>query len=294
MEMSMTSEHLISMSGDAQQADVHAANVAFFHETASKFDSYESHMFDRETQQMLEQDLNRIAERLTVSHRRVRCLDCGGGTGNLTLKMLKRGWNVTVVDISSDMLAILRKKITEKGYSATLVCEPVENFLRSTTETYDVISFGSVLHHLHSYLAVVDLASKRINPGGFFYTSLDPVRSRFAALTRAFTTLDTILAKALLDPQDFFPGTMRRLKKLFVKRDQLHQRAVAGMGDIADYHAITGIDPAPIVELLQRKGFDAESVRYADGRISMTRFVNRYIPLMQQVKITAQRFSNPS
>jgi len=208
--------------------------------------------------------------------------------------MLKRGWDVTVVDISSDMLAILQKKIAAKGYSATLVCEAVENFLQSTTATYDLISFGSVLHHLHSYLAVVDLAAKRINPGGFFYTSLDPVRSPYATLTRAFTTLDTILAKAFLDPQDFLPGTMRSLKKLFVKRDLLHQRAVACMGDIADYHAIKGIDPAPIVELLQRQGFDAESVKYADGRISVTRFVNRYIPLMQQVKITAQRFSYPS
>jgi 2-polyprenyl-3-methyl-5-hydroxy-6-metoxy-1,4-benzoquinol methylase len=284
----------MGIGGDAQQAAVRAANVAFFHETASKFDTYESHMFDQETQQMLEEDLNRMANRLALLRRPVRCLDCGGGTGNLTLKMLKRGWNVTVVDISSDMLAILEKKIAEKGYSATLVCEAVENFLQSTTATYDLISFGSVLHHLHSYLAVVDLATKRINPGGFFYTSLDPVRPQHATLSRMFSSVDTLLAKALFDPQDFLPGTMRRLKKLFSKRDLLHQRAVAGMGDIADYHAIEGIDPAPILELLQRQGFTAESVRYAGGRISVTRFVNRYIPLMQQVKITAQRFSDPS
>jgi 2-polyprenyl-3-methyl-5-hydroxy-6-metoxy-1,4-benzoquinol methylase len=292
--MDMATEYFHSIGGDAQQADVRAANVAFFHATASKFDSYESHMFDRETQQMLEGDLNRIANRLALLRRPVRCLDCGGGTGNLTLKMLKRGWTVTAVDISSDMLAILEKKIAEKGYSATLVCDAVENFLQSTTATYDLISFGSVLHHLHSYLAVIDLATKRINPGGFFYTSLDPVRSQHATLTRAFTTLDTILAKALLDPQDFLPGTLRRLKKLFLKKDLLHRRAVAGLGDIADYHAIEGIEPAPILELLQRRGFAAESVQYADGRTSVTRFVNRYIPLMQQLKITAQRFPDPS
>jgi len=206
--------------------------------------------------------------------------------------MLKRGWTVTVVDISSDMLAILEKKIATKGYSATLVCEAVENFLESTTATYDLISFGSVLHHLHSYLAVIDLATKRINPGGFLYTNLDPVCSQYPTLTRAFSTLDTILAKAFLDPQDFLPGTVRRLKKLFLKKDPLHQRAVAGLGDIADFHDIEGIDPAPILELLHRQGLVAESVRYATGSVSLTRFVNRYIPLMQQLKITAQRFSD--
>jgi len=292
--MSMASERLYSVGGDAQQADVRAANVAFFHETASKFDSYESHMFDQETQQMLEEDLNRMASRLPLLQRPVRCLDCGGGTGNLTLKMLKRGWNVTVVDISSDMLGIMQKKIAEKGYSATLICDAVENFLQSTTDTYDLISFGSVLHHLHSYVAVIELATKHITPGGFFYSSLDPVRPPHAALTRAFTSLDTILAKALLDPQDFFPGTLRRLKKLFVTKDKLHERPVAGMGDIADYHAINGIDPVPIREVFQKQGFSPELVKYADGRISATRFVNRFIPLMQQLKIMAQRHSDAS
>jgi hypothetical protein len=97
-----------------------------------------------------------------------------------------------------------------------------------------------------------------------------------------------------LDPQDFFPGSLRRLKKLFLKRNVLHQRAVAGLGDIADYHAIEGIDPDPIIRVLEGQGFVAESVRYPTARVSVTRFVNRYIPLMQQLKITAQRFYDPS
>lgn len=289
----MATDGLYPTSSDAQLAEVLSANVDFFHETASKFDGYESHMFDAEIQQMLEEDLNRIANRFASARAPIQCLDCGGGTGNLTLKMLRRGWNVTVVDISRDMLGILERKIAEKGYSATLVCDAVEKFLPSTKATYDLISFGAVLHHLHSYLPVVKVATQRINQGGFFYTNLDPVRSHHASLTRAFSTLDTILAKALFDPKDFFPGTARRLKKLFLKRDHSHQRPVASLGDVADYHAIGGIDPAPILELLQRRGFAVECVKYATGRTPVTKFLNRHIPLIQQLKITAQRFSDP-
>ena len=290
----MAAEGLYSIGRDAQQAEVLTANVGFFRGTASRFDTYESHMFDEEVQQMLEEDLNQIASRFAPLRRPIRCLDCGGGTGNLTLKMLKRGWSVTVVDISPDMLAILEKKTAEKGWSAILVCDAVEKFLASTTATYDLISFGAVLHHLYSYLAVTDVAANRINQGGFFYTNLDPLCPRHASLTRAFSTLDTILAKALFDPKDFLPGTARRLKKLFFRRDLFHQRPVAGLADIADYHAIGGIDPVPIVELLQRKGFAVECVKYATGRTPVTKSLNRYVRLMQQFKITAQRFSEPS
>jgi 2-polyprenyl-3-methyl-5-hydroxy-6-metoxy-1,4-benzoquinol methylase len=283
-----------SVGRHAQQAEVLTANVGFFRETASKFDAYESHMFDQEMQQTLEEDLSRIANRFVPSRRPIQCLDCGGGTGNLTLKMLKRGWTVTVVDISRDMLTILEKKISERGYSATLVCNAVEDFLHSTTATYDLISFSAVLHHLHSYLAVIDAAACRINHGGFFYTNLDPVRPPHPSLTRAFSTLDTILAKALFDPKDFLPGTARRLKKLFLKSDLSHQRPVVSLGDIADYHAIGGIDPVPILELLRRQGFISECVKYAAGRTRVTKLLNRYVPLVQQFKITAQRFSEPS
>src|SRR2546430_9045237 len=47
--------------------------------------------------------------------------DCGGGTGNLALKMLARGWNVTVVDVSDDMLDVLGEKAVANGFLPRLI-----------------------------------------------------------------------------------------------------------------------------------------------------------------------------
>src|SRR5438067_1781955 len=108
------------------ESDVIAANVEFYRQIAPQYDRYESCTFDYYLQKMLETDLDRIARDCASVGRTVSCLDCGGGTGNLTLKMLRRGWTVTVVDISPDMLTILEKKLASKGFRAALVNEAIE------------------------------------------------------------------------------------------------------------------------------------------------------------------------
>src|SRR5690242_3843648 len=86
------------------------ANVDFYKQMAPIYDRYETCVSDPLRQEMLESDLRRISLSLSTSSQRVSCLDCGGGTGNLALKMAARGWDVTVVDVSESMLAILRAK----------------------------------------------------------------------------------------------------------------------------------------------------------------------------------------
>src|SRR6267378_2881065 len=83
---------------DASAAEdrVIAANVDFYRQMAGKYDSYESYLFDPVLQQSLEDDLDKIASYFVSLGRSPFCLECGGGTGNLTLKMCARGWAVTV------------------------------------------------------------------------------------------------------------------------------------------------------------------------------------------------------
>src|SRR4051794_5818271 len=79
------------------------ANKEFYRQIASKYDHYECCASDAFFQNVIEQDLEAIGEKLGHRREPIRCLDCGGGTGNVTLKMLRRNWQVTVVDVSSDM-----------------------------------------------------------------------------------------------------------------------------------------------------------------------------------------------
>src|SRR6266567_1886395 len=87
-----------------------AANVDFYCQIADKYDSYETYLFDPILQQSLEDDLDKIGSYFVSLGRAPSCLECGGGTGNLTLKMCARGWTVTVVDVSDEMLALLKEK----------------------------------------------------------------------------------------------------------------------------------------------------------------------------------------
>src|SRR6266513_1120934 len=129
----------------APEDRVIAANVDYYRQIADKYDSYEPYLFDKALQQSLEADVDKIGSYFASLGRAPSCLECGGGTGNLTLKMCERGWGVTVVDISEHMFALLKEKALTKGYSPALVRSPIERYLAATHESFDLVAFSSVL-----------------------------------------------------------------------------------------------------------------------------------------------------
>ena len=281
-------------SADSLREQVILANREFYKEIARKYDRYESCACDEFFQRGVEADLDVIQKSLDKRPNPVRCLDCGGGTGNLTLKMLRRGWEVTVVDVSPDMLAILQQKVAATGNTAVFINDSVENFLANSSERFDVVSFSSVLHHLFSPIAVVAGAANRISRGGFFYSVFDPVipSSRFAA--RLFSTLDTVLAKLFYDRDDFFPGLYRRLRKTGSAHDAAHGRPIVSPGDLAEYHAHKGLDDRLFALTLEREGFSVDIQRYPVGRTSLLRSVNSRVRALLNFRILAQRLSVPT
>jgi ubiquinone/menaquinone biosynthesis C-methylase UbiE len=220
----------------------------------------------------------------------VRCLDCGGGTGNLSLKMLEMGWDVTVVDVSSDMLGLLEARARGAGFSPSLVNSSIEAYLDTTTERFDLISFNSVLHHLYSYMEVIDRVADHIRPGGLFYSNFDPVVPRGVLLPNLLDSVDIIVAKAFHDQTDFLPGIARRVRKFVRGSDRVHRRAVASPGDLAEYHAKKGVDDRSIIALLQRKGMSIlEHERWTGGRTWVIRSINNHLRLLETFKILARR-----
>jgi len=266
--------------------------VDFYRQMAGKYDSYETYLFDPILQQSLQDDLDKIGSYFVSLGRAPSCLECGGGTGNFTLKMCARGWTVTVVDVSDEMLALLKEKTRAKGYSPTLIRSPIERFLETTRESFDLVAFSAVLHHLHSYTSIVEQATSRVRPGGLFYSNHDPVVPERPAWTWAFDSLDIAVAKLMFDPADVLPGIGRRLRKMISTRDPSLGRRVVSAGDIAEYHVRTGVDDQQIVRLLQGKGFAiVEHLRYATGRSSAIRFLNERLRLLESFKIIARRDS---
>jgi ubiquinone/menaquinone biosynthesis C-methylase UbiE len=281
-------------SAETGQDQVILANKEFYKQVAQKYDDYEACASDAFFQRWIEDDLKIVERKLPKRSNAIRCLDCGGGTGNVTLKMLRRGWRVTVVDVSADMLAILERKVRSAGSSATFLNESLESFFARSKETFDLISFSSVLHHLYSPLNAIKTSAERISPQGFFYSIFDPVppSSKFAA--GCFSALDTFIAKLRHDRADFFPGLARRVRKLGTPRDTTHGRAVISAGDLAEYHARQGIDDAAIENALVQAGFAVDRKRYPVGRTALMRRVNRDLRILLNFKILAQRTHQPS
>ena len=203
--------------------------------------------------------------------------------------MLKRGWKVTVVDVSPDMLELSKAKVRANGYSAKFVNDSIENFLSCNHQFFSVITFSSVLHHLYSPVAVIKEVAMNVRPGGFFYSNFDPVRPSSRLLATCFYNVDTILAKAARDRKDLLPGIFRRIQKFRLSPDTTHNRAVASPGDLAEYHAHTGLDDRLIVETLEQQGFVVNLEHYPVGRTKPMLWGNRWLRAMLNFKIMSQR-----
>ena len=282
-------------STESDRLSVHAsvikANVDFYKEIASTYDHYESCAFDGYLQRMLDDDLDEIARGLNAFERPIQCLDCGGGTGNLTLKMLKRGWDVTVVDISPDMLEILQSKVTAAGHSARFRNASIEEFLASTDQSFHVITFSSVLHHLFAPMEVLEQMAHRILPGGYFYSNFDPGIPSHPRWADCVSSLDTLVAKSLFDRSDILPGIARRIRKLG-KSLGSNERAVVSAGDIAEYHARSGLDDMAIVASLERSGFQVQHKRYTAARTPFTRRLIQHLHACFNFRIIARRINS--
>jgi predicted TPR repeat methyltransferase len=298
MECSSALPEIMSGDGTSREANgsgtaearIIAANKTFYRQIAEKYDRYESCVSNAHLQGILEKDLDKIHSCFTALERVPRCLDCGGGTGNLALKMLVRGWDVTVVDVSDDMLDVLREKAGAKGFLPKLVSSPIEQFLTATGGTFDLVAFNSVLHHLYSYARVAELAATRVHAGGFFYSNFDPVVPRNPFWVGIFESLDTAAAKFMFDRRDLLPGIWRRMRKLFQRPDSLFARAVVSAGDLAEYHARTGLDDRQIIRLLESRGFAiVEHQRYASGRTDFIRACNERLRWLEIFKVIARR-----
>lgn len=79
-------------------------------------------------------------------------LDCGGGSGRFAVPLAVAGATVTVVDISVDALATLRRRAGEAGVSEQIVA--VQGDVEALAEVVGAASFDVVL--AHGILEVVD------------------------------------------------------------------------------------------------------------------------------------------
>jgi ubiquinone/menaquinone biosynthesis C-methylase UbiE len=150
------------------QQKIHDANITVHRSEAEYYELIHPEVYGRQEQRRIISTLSRV-DKLIADNQR-RALDFGAGTGNLTGKLLKMGYTVTSVDISSEMCAILRKRYRSylEARKLAVVNSSREN-LKFKKGEFDLITCYSVLHHMPDYEGALRKLSGFLKKGGAMY-----------------------------------------------------------------------------------------------------------------------------
>jgi SAM-dependent methyltransferase len=142
---------------------------------ARAYDKRHPEIFNDVEQERLSAALARAVELAGEGAReRVKALDVGSGTGNLTRRLVALGARVTAADLSPRLLAEVTRRLGGSGQVTTLTLNG-RNLEPIPDGTYDLAVAYSVLHHIPDYAALVSEMARVVRPGGIVY--LDHERS---------------------------------------------------------------------------------------------------------------------
>jgi SAM-dependent methyltransferase len=99
-------------------------------------------------------------------------VDLGCGTGVVSLAMAERGFRVTGIDHSPEMLELARGKVEAAGLGKEVALRE-GNVLDPEIPpgSADVVTCQGLLHHLADLGPCVDVIARTLRPGGSFYIS---------------------------------------------------------------------------------------------------------------------------
>ena len=157
--------------GKDLQERIREANVAVHRFEAKYYELIHPEVYNRYEQKRLNSALKMVDK--LVADNRVRAkkaLDFGAGTGNLTVKLLQMGYDVTAIDISAEMCKILEKKCKNylEAKKLVVINSPIEDVSFDRDE-FDLITCYSVLHHLPDYVDVIQRLCGFLKKGGVMY-----------------------------------------------------------------------------------------------------------------------------
>jgi ubiquinone/menaquinone biosynthesis C-methylase UbiE len=184
-----------------------------------------------------------------------RVLDCGSGPGRYALELTRRGYEVTLFDLSSENLRLAQQKATAAGLTlAAYEQGTATDLARFADESFDAVLLLGPLYHLQekaARLQALSQARRVLKPGKPLFAAFI---SRYALPRFKLTTgqptwplensqfLDTFLATGVWPP----PG------------DQDKEAFVAHYAH-----------PTEIVPLCRGAGFEVKAVLGVEGIVSM-------------------------
>jgi ubiquinone/menaquinone biosynthesis C-methylase UbiE len=153
----------------SESSMVHEANIQLHRIEAKYYDCLHSE-FNPTEEKRLQKVLKRV-DGLILGNEK-KALDFGCGTGNLALKILNLGYEVTAVDISAEMCQVLKIKCSNKS-KLKIINSPIES-AELEPDSYDLIVCYSALHHLPDYIDTIYRLSRLLKKGGVMFLDGEP------------------------------------------------------------------------------------------------------------------------
>ena len=96
------------------------------------------------------------------------CLEIGCGTGKNTAWLIQRAAHVTAVDLSEEMLARAKEKISSDRVTF-IQADITQEWFFNAEQPYDLVSFSLVLEHLADLEPIFEKAANALKTGGYVY-----------------------------------------------------------------------------------------------------------------------------
>ena len=114
------------------------------------------------------EDIETIMGLFKQNNEPLSILDAGGGLAQLSQKLAKQGHQITLCDISSEMLKLAEDEITRNGLrdSFTFIHSPVQLLDTHIEQKFDFIMFHAVLEWLAEPQDALDALMAHLKPGG--------------------------------------------------------------------------------------------------------------------------------
>jgi ubiquinone/menaquinone biosynthesis C-methylase UbiE len=118
------------------------------------------------------------------------CLEIGCGTGKNTAWLIEKADHITAVDLSEEMLAKAREKIT--GAAVRWVQADITADWTFRDQLYDLVTFSLVLEHIADLGPIFREVAEALKPGGLVYIGeLHPFKQYTGSRARFETATGT-------------------------------------------------------------------------------------------------------
>jgi SAM-dependent methyltransferase len=154
-------------------------------------DAYNQWAEQYDSNQNKTRDLEAVSLRETLAgHHFKRTLEIGCGTGKNTAWLLSVSEQVLSIDLSPEMLAIARSKITSER--VTFHQADINWTWDFATGGFDLVTFSLVLEHIEELRPIFEKVANLLNPGGKVYIGeLHPFKQYSGAKARFETEQGT-------------------------------------------------------------------------------------------------------